>query len=800
MPTYHVTGPDGGTYEINAPDGASQDQVLAFVQQQFGGPKAPAGAPAPNIKAPTGGFAMGMRDAVDAGAQMLRRAVPDPVGNAVDTFGNWLASKGLPVAPSTGVEGVDRIVTQVNQQYDQNRKDQTGGDLLGFDVGRFAGNLANPVNYVGGGAAAAARTLPELALAGARAGAAAGAMQPVVGDTTDFWSKKGEQAAAGAASGAVLTPLAARGIQKAATAVKGALTDAGALADPTRVKIAANHVFVAQGLDPKSVPPALQDSVQRQVAEALQQGDKLDPAAIVRRAQFEAVGLTGDAAPTAGQLTRDPMQWANEKNLSGVRLQTAQGEGNPLAQRFQNQNNRLQGVFDLAGASQATDRVTAGQTVIDALRAADQPVKGAVDDAYAAARAMTGGRAAELNRGVFSQTANKALDDGMWGHFLPPEVRNLLNGVSSGNTPFTVETAEQMDTILSAAQRRAGQGSPQASAIGVVRRALHDTPFAPTAPPPGVGAAARTAAEDAARTVDDVNAPIQDVPFRDVGPQTAGPLPNGQRALPGPDGNAVAPDIRVSVEPPQPGTALGQALPHAAPAVDEGQAARDAFAQARAAARQRFATIESTPALRAALDGEAPDRFVQNYIINANVGDLQSMKKVLASSPEALAQARAQLAEHLKNAAFGPNVSGDKAFSADRFTQVMRAIGPQKLQVFFSPEEIVRLNLAGKVASDINSKPAGATYAVNSSGTGAALMNMLSKIAGSPFLRNLPGARALANQVGEIQTERAINQALTPPATKQPTELSPQAMRALQLLFAPPGVAGGVLGGSSVNP
>jgi hypothetical protein len=172
---------------------------------------------------------------------------------------------------------------------------------------------------------------------------------------------------------------------------------------------------------------------------------------------------------------------------------------------------------------------------------------------------------------------------------------------------------------------------------------------------------------------------------------------------------------------------------------------------------------------------------------------------VLANSPEALAQARAQLAEHLKNTAFGPNVSGDKAFSADRYTQVLRAIGPQKLQVFFSPEEMVRLNLAGKVASDINSKPAGATYAVNSSGTGAALMNLLSKIAGSPFLRNLPGGRSLANQVGEIQTERAINQALTAPAAKEPTQLSPHAMRALQLLFAPAGVAGGALGGAAVN-
>src|SRR5205085_9158880 len=140
--------------------------------------------------------------------------------------------------------------------------------------------------------------------------------------------------------------------------------------------------------------------------------------------------------------------------------------------------------------------------------------------------------------------------------------------------------------------------------------------------------------------------------------------------------------------------------------IDEGAAARVAFAQARAAARQRFATIENTPALKAALDGEAPDKFVQQYVLGANVGDLQALKKVLDGSPEALAQARAQVAEHLKNAAFGANVSSDKAFAAARSVQALRSSRPEKLKVFFSPAELVRLNLAGKVASDINSIPA----------------------------------------------------------------------------------------------
>lgn len=35
MATYRITGPDGGTYEVNAPDGASQSDVLAYAQKNY---------------------------------------------------------------------------------------------------------------------------------------------------------------------------------------------------------------------------------------------------------------------------------------------------------------------------------------------------------------------------------------------------------------------------------------------------------------------------------------------------------------------------------------------------------------------------------------------------------------------------------------------------------------------------------------------------------------------------------------------------------------------------------------------
>lgn len=35
MPKYKITGPDGKSYVVNAPEGASQDDVLAYVKHNY---------------------------------------------------------------------------------------------------------------------------------------------------------------------------------------------------------------------------------------------------------------------------------------------------------------------------------------------------------------------------------------------------------------------------------------------------------------------------------------------------------------------------------------------------------------------------------------------------------------------------------------------------------------------------------------------------------------------------------------------------------------------------------------------
>ena len=45
MPTFHVTAPDGHTYEINAPEGAAEQDAIAYAQANLGAPQDQAASP-----------------------------------------------------------------------------------------------------------------------------------------------------------------------------------------------------------------------------------------------------------------------------------------------------------------------------------------------------------------------------------------------------------------------------------------------------------------------------------------------------------------------------------------------------------------------------------------------------------------------------------------------------------------------------------------------------------------------------------------------------------------------------------
>lgn len=710
---YSITTRDGITIADIPDDIPADHPSLRERVAAIRGQKAPAAGPDTAPSAAKGGILgglfMGLRDPIDAGAQLLARGVDAGVRGV-----NSLTGLDL---PRPDVANVDRIANTANAERDQSRQ-MAGND--GFDGSRLAGNIINPVNLVGGWSAAAAKTVPQLAMRGAQAGAIGAATQPVVGDTSDFWSQKATQAATGALAGAVATPLLSKGLEAAGTAVKAGAGmvqrgAAKATATPERINVTVTNVLNAAGVAPADITDAMRDSIKAQVQQALAAGQKLDPKALVRQAQAEAVGLTDDAALTLGQRTRDPMQFAREQNLSGVNLQGPQGAGNPLASRFAEQNKRLGQVFEPAAG--AGDSLAADQLMMATLQAANETADGNVRAAYRAFREATG-RDLEVPLQGLAQDYAATLRD--FGDSIPGAIRNQFEALG----------------LLSGTQRR-GMDIDEAERLIKLINIHYD------------------------------------------------PQNKAQRA--GLD------QLR---------NGLQRAVTEAADVADDGASAQAAqlAAEARQTAAGVYQARKDAPALAAAAADKAPDRFVQKYLLGAPVREVQALAPYLQQNPEAWQQARAQIAETLRRAAFGENLSGDKVFSPERYAAVLRQLGPQRLEVFFTPQEVVRLNLVGKVASDTLTTPAGAQRAVNYSNTGSAVMNLLGSLSESPLMRNLPGARMVANQVGEIKTEREIGRALSPQAPKASAELSPEALRALRLLLPPGAVGLGAAAGSTSQP
>lgn len=394
------------------------------------------------------------------------------------------------VANLAGAGDVVNPAIQAKEQQYQDARVSAGRD--GFDAMRLAGNVAGPAAMIPGRLPVGGGVVRQ----GAAAGFLGGLLQPVVDGGDSYATDKVVQAAVGTAGGAV----GAKVFDKLASGLSSLVAKmrkSGRAFDPAAVDAQVKFSLQKEGIDAEAIPKNILESVRKDVAAALESGKSLDPAALARKLDFEALGMQG----TTGQITRNPVQFARERNLSGV-----QDAGEALATVFNQQPRQLAGKLDELGASVADD-ADAG-SLLAMLRAKDEMAKGAVNAAYQSARDSTG-RYADVNAGAFSQAANKALDEQMLGRFLPERVRGLLNDVSDGTLPLNVNNLVQVDGVLSDAQRAATRSgdSAAAKAIGVVRTALNQAPIDDAA-----GAAAKGAFDTARGMARDRFSKIDGVP------------------------------------------------------------------------------------------------------------------------------------------------------------------------------------------------------------------------------------------------------------------------------------------------
>jgi hypothetical protein len=177
------------------PDGTPDEVIKARINQIRGessqAPKQDGGFRGSTL----GGIVQGIKDPIDAGAQMLYHGLDTVAPNAVNKINeanNWLADKtGLVSRIPEG--GIDQQIKQDEQAYQQDRAASGRG---GIDAARIGGNVAStlPLMMIPGG-----QTLPAQIASGTAIGAASGALQPVI--QGDFGEEKLKQVGVGSGLG-----------------------------------------------------------------------------------------------------------------------------------------------------------------------------------------------------------------------------------------------------------------------------------------------------------------------------------------------------------------------------------------------------------------------------------------------------------------------------------------------------------------------------------------------------------------------------------------------------------------------
>lgn len=134
MPNYVVTGPDGRQYRITAPEGATQDEVLAYVQANAGGgqslvPPRPAAKPRSSAPVEPKSVTQNLMAGVNRGIANTVGFIPDAIGSAL----NAVLPQSLQGQPGFYSRAVER-----------------GLNALGADTKPDAGSTAGTVGEFAG--------------------------------------------------------------------------------------------------------------------------------------------------------------------------------------------------------------------------------------------------------------------------------------------------------------------------------------------------------------------------------------------------------------------------------------------------------------------------------------------------------------------------------------------------------------------------------------------------------------------------------------------------------------------------
>lgn len=541
----------------------------------------------------------------------------------------------------------------------------------GFDVAPAAttmGKVGNAALRVGGGAvtggAAAGLVNPDDALSGAGAGAVFGAAAKPVGSLLGAGLRK-------------LTPEKAIARDAESATMNGLKKLVIDLED--------------SGVAPENIPKETLDWVGSQLRQAYRQGKEIDPAALLRKHDFELLGIQ----PLRGQITRDAAQFAQERNLRGAMP--------AIQERLTEQNRTLQDIFGKP-AAKATESYQAGNVLMGELGAQEAAASKRVSELYKAAR-QSAGKDLEVPMGGLANDYMTVLDE--FGDKVPSGVRNQFKKFGlEGQKQTKLFTVEEADKLLKVINANVSNEPATNAALGRLRNAVKDSVMG-----------------------------VAD------------------------DGGVFAPAVR--------------------------------------AAKERFQMLEEIPAMGAVQKGNAiADNFVQKYVIKSDTDSVKRLAATLRDTP-AFDQAKAQMAEDIRRAAFGEGITADAAIRPEMLAKKLRELGTEKMSAFFTPSEMKRYEAAVRVANYIEKHPNAAPVNTSNTLVAALMQSPVGQLAGKAASK-IPGGEFVvgaANALtGAVKNEVAASQALKAeiPATK--LELNESQRKFLAKVLGGAGAAAGVLG------
>lgn len=261
-------------------------------------------------------------------------------------------------------------------------------------------------------------------------------------------------------------------VKPIASKVKNLITNP--IPTSVNVNVKVQNALKESGVNFGDLSPDIQKTISADVENALKLSPNLSKDALRRLVDYRLTGAT----PRTAQLTLDPAQITQQKNLAKLGVNSKDVKAQQLAQ-VENQNNQiLLNKFDELGAQNSSgDLYGAGENVYNSAGNFLNSKKQGISGLYNYAQNI-GGRTAEFDNVQFVNKVGTELDKSLKNAFLPTEIRNIVNDVAQGKLPLNVQTAEQLKTIVAASQRASTDGNVK-QALSIVREALDNTPLKP---------------------------------------------------------------------------------------------------------------------------------------------------------------------------------------------------------------------------------------------------------------------------------------------------------------------------------